>query len=275
MTESDQSTVRNRLLAGLTPQDFAMLAPHLEPIDLPRRTVLTVAGERATHAWFFEEGLASIVAGTKDGIETEVCMAGRDGMVDVSTVLQADNAPFNCFMQIGGSAFRMPADVLADFADTRPTLRRHLLRYAQATYVQTAYGALANATHSVEERLARWLLMSLDRMDDPLVPLTHEFLSLMLAVRRPSVTVALHVLEGERWIRAKRGLITVIDRVGLEDFAGETYTAPARELERLLADAPEGALTDVAPRTREALDRAMPNGSAVIVTHPATLTRSR
>lgn len=237
MTQIDQATLHNRLLNGLTCEDFAALAPYLELVELPRRSVLTNVGKPSEYAWFIESGLASIIAATKDGIQTEIGLCGRDGMVDVATVLQAEHSPFTTFMQIGGHGYRVLAATLSEQIEARPTLRRRLLRYVQSQIVQTAFGTLANATHSVEERLARWLLMSLDRMDDPQVPLTHEFLSLMLAVRRPSVTVALHMLEGERWIRSTRGLITVIDRAGLEEFAGETYAAPARELKRLLANA--------------------------------------
>lgn len=97
------------------------------------------------------------------------------------------------------------------------------------------YTALANATHSVEERLARWLLLALDRSDDNRVPLTHEFLSLVLAVRRPTVTVALQMLEGRWWIKAKRGLITVINRAGLEQFVSDIYARPGDSSEPSLA----------------------------------------
>ncbi len=156
-------------------------------------------------------------------------------MVEVGLLLDAEHAPFDTFMQIGGDGLCLPAEVLTGLLDTRPTLRRRMLRYAQSTFVQVAYAAMANATHTVEERLARWLLMSADRLGSTQVPLTHEFLSLMLAVRRPSVTVALHVLEGEHWIRSRRGMVTITDRAGMEEFAGDIYRTPAYEQERLMA----------------------------------------
>ena len=235
MTHIVQSSVHNRLLQSLDAHDFAALAPHLQRVELPRLMVLTTAGQVPTHAYFFESGRASIIAKTREEIKTEVGVVGRDGMVEVGLLLDAGHAPFDTFMQIGGDGLCLPAEVLTDLVDTRPTLRRRMLRYAQGTFVQVAYAAMANATHSVEERLARLLLMSADRLESTQVPLTHELLSLMLAVRRPSVTVALHVLEGEHWIRSTRGLVTIIDRTSMEEFASDIYRTPAHEQERLMA----------------------------------------
>jgi hypothetical protein len=100
--------------------------------------------------------------------------------------------------------------------------------------VQAAYTALSNAVHQVDERLARWLLMCHDRTATDEISLTHEFLSLMLAVRRPSVTTAIHMLEGNRFISAERGFITIRDREGLEEFAADAYGGPEREYETIL-----------------------------------------
>jgi CRP-like cAMP-binding protein len=108
------------------------------------------------------------------------------------------------------------------------------LRFAQVQGVQTAFTALSNAVHPINERLARWLLMCHDRHDSDEIPLTHEFLSLMLAVRRPSVTTALHVLEGNRFIRAERGHVTIRNRTALEEFAGDGYGKPEAEYRRLI-----------------------------------------
>lgn len=220
----EQSEISNLLLRGLAADDFAAIAPFLEPVDLPRLTMMTTAGELHSYAYFIEAGLASVIVGTRKGVRCEVGVVGRDGMVDTSLLLGTEVSSLDTFMQIGGHGWRMPASALVELVDRSLTLRRQLLRYAQSMAVQIADTALANATYAIEKRLARWLLLALDRMDDNCVSLTHEALALILAVRRPSVTVALHVLEGERWIRSKRGLITVIDRAGLEQFAGDAYT---------------------------------------------------
>ncbi len=232
----NQYTTKNYLLLSMDPDDSAAIGSYLEPVELPRLTMMTTTGERSLYAYFIEAGLGSVVVGTRNGLRCEVGVIGRDGMVDASLLLGAEVSPFDTFMQIGGYGWRMPASALIELVDGSLTLRRQLLRYVQNMAVQTAHTALANATYSVEERLARWLLLALDRSDDNRVALTHEFLSLMLAVRRPSVTVALHVLEGERWIKATRGLITVIDRAGLEQFAGNAYarSRDGRELCRAL-----------------------------------------
>jgi CRP-like cAMP-binding protein len=146
----------------------------------------------------------------------------------------ADRAPFRTIVQVPGDGHRIEAGAFGEAIAASANLRNLLLRYVQALSVQTSYTALSNAVHPIEERLARWLLMSHDRADGNEVPLTHEFLSLMLAVRRPSVTTALHVLEGNRFITAERGLITIRDRARLEEFAGDSYGRPEAEYERLI-----------------------------------------
>jgi CRP-like cAMP-binding protein len=128
----------------------------------------------------------------------------------------------------------MPAAPLIEAVDKSATLRTLLLRYAQTLAIQTAYTALSNAVHQIDERLARWLLMCHDRVDGNDLALTHDFLSIMLAVRRPSVTTALHVLEGNGFIRSERGCIVVRNRAALEEFASDSYGAPEREYKRLI-----------------------------------------
>ena len=113
-------------------------------------------------------------------------------------------------------------------------MRRLISRYAQTLFVQTAYTALSNATHRVDERLARWILMVHDRTVGNRLLLTHDFLAAVLNVRRPSVTTALHILEGRRFITAERGQVTIRDRAALEAFAGDAYGVPEREFARLI-----------------------------------------
>lgn len=137
-------------------------------------------------------------------------------------------------MQVSGEGFRVESPVLAALIETRPGLRKILIRYAQSMHIQTCFTALSNALHGIEERLARWLLMCHDRTDGDEIEITHEFLSVMLAVRRSSVTTALHVLEGNRFIKSERGLITVINRPALEAYAHDTYGPPEREYQRLI-----------------------------------------
>jgi CRP-like cAMP-binding protein len=224
----------NRLLRALSPADQDVLRSHLRWAELERGTVLVSPDEPISRVWFLESGLSSIIAmaGTDQGIE--VGLAGRDGLVGMPLVLDSDRTPHRIFMQIGGAGYGIAGDDFRRMLDEHASIRKVLLRYVQAYSTQTTYTALSNAVHTVEERLARWLLMSHDRQDDDEILLTHDFLALMLGVRRPSVTIALHSLEGLGFIKATRGLILVRKREALEEFAGASYGVPEAEYERLI-----------------------------------------
>jgi CRP-like cAMP-binding protein len=224
----------NRLLRALSSADQEILRSHLKWSELERGTILVLPDEPIKRVWFLESGLSSIVAisGTDQGIE--VGLSGRDGLVGMPLVLDADRTPHRVFMQVAGTGYSIDGDDLRKILDERAGIRKVLLRYVQAYSTQTTYTALSNVMHTVEERLARWLLMSHDRQDDDEIPLTHDFLALMLGVRRPSVTIALHSLEGLGFIKGTRGLITVRKRGELEEFAGAGYGVPETEYRRLI-----------------------------------------
>lgn len=228
------STYRNRLLSLLSASDLALLALHLEPVDLPRGHVLVLPNVPAAHAWFPGGGVGSVVAISPEGHEVEAGLFGRDGLAPAPLVLGVDAVPYRVAMQIAGTGHRLPVAVLASALNDSPTLRGLFNRYLQTFITQIAYTALSNAIHQIDERCARWLLMVHDRVDGDDIPLTHESLSLMLAVRRPSVTTALHVLEGNRLIRADRGWVTIRDRAALEEFAGDAYGRSENEYRRLV-----------------------------------------
>lgn len=224
----------NRILRVLTPADRDVLHPYLTWSELARGSVLVVPNAKIDRLWFIESGLSSIIAmaGNDQGIE--VGLAGRDGLVGLPLLLDADRTPHRIFMQVEGAGYSIMADDLRRILDVHPGVRKLLLRYVQAYSTQTTYTALSNAVHTVEERLARWLLMSHDRQDGDEIFLTHDFLALMLGVRRPSVTIALHSLEGLGFIKSTRGLVKVRERTELEDFAGAGYGVPEAEYERLI-----------------------------------------
>jgi CRP-like cAMP-binding protein len=225
---------KNRLLRTLSPDDQDVLRPHLRWSSLERGTVLVAPNEPIERVWFLESGMSSIIAisGGDQGIE--VGLAGRDGFVGMPLVLDADRTPHRIFMQIAGACFSMGSDVFRHVMDEHAGIRKLLLRYVQAYSTQTTYTALSNAMHTIEERLARWLLMSHDRQDEDEIALTHDFLALMLGVRRPSVTIALHSLEGLGFIKATRGQVTIRRREALEEFAGSAYGVPEAEYQRLI-----------------------------------------
>jgi CRP-like cAMP-binding protein len=234
MSAPRQSSLRNQLLAGLSREDFARLRPHLEPVELELRRVLIEPNEPIEHVYFHERGYTSITTNGQ-GNKIEVGLIGREGMVGVPVALGVRTTPLEFFIQLAGDGLRMTSHKLEEVIDERPSLHRVLLRYAQVVNVQTSGTAFANAEHTVETRLARWLLMCHDRVDGDDIPITHEFMAMMLGVRRAGVTTAIHVLEGSGLIEAKRGVITILDRAKLEELADNAYGLPEAEYARLMA----------------------------------------
>jgi CRP-like cAMP-binding protein len=230
-----QSAVRNRVLASLPPQEYDRLQSVLEPVNLPLRTYLVEPNQPIAHLYFMEQGIASVVALTPSQRRIEVGLIGREGISGTQLLLGTDRTPHECFVQMSGDALRVAADDLAQVLAESRTLHLHLLRFVQAFTVQVAQTALSNGSYTLEERLARWLLMCHDRADGDVLFTTHEFLSIMLGVRRPGVTEALHILEGAHMIKAERGLVTILDRAKLEQVAGESYGVSEAEYARLIA----------------------------------------
>jgi CRP-like cAMP-binding protein len=233
---SPRADVRNRLLAKLSPEDWALVSPHLETVTLKERQVVEVPNKPITHAYFVETGVVSVVAVNEEDYRIEVGVIGREGMTGVPLVLGDDRAQHSAYMQIGGSARRMPAAAFVDALNRSASLRSLMMKSANAFMIQTAHTALANGRAKLEERLARWLLMAHDRLSSDSVPLTHEFLAVMLGVRRAGVTVAIHTFEQRQMIATKRGQLTLVDRKGIEKVAGSFYGIPEAELKRLMGD---------------------------------------
>lgn len=231
---------QNLLLSALSPADRAAIDKMLDPVTFTRGDVLIEPGAPITHAWFPSNGIVSIIAISPEAHTAEVGVVGRDGLAGISLLLGADHSPLRTVVQIDGAGHRIAAVDLVALNDARPALRLVLQRYVHSFMLQASYTALSNANHTVEERLARWLLMCQDRQGDTL-PLTHEFLSMMLVVRRPSVTTSLHMLEGAGMIRATRGKIVIRDRAALLDFARDAYGVPEGQYERLIASLREAA----------------------------------
>jgi CRP-like cAMP-binding protein len=187
--------------------------------------------------YFPESGIVSVVAVQAKETEVEVGLIGREGMTGLPIVCGDDRTPHSTYVQVAGAGHCIPAADLASALGTSRSLRDLLLKYFQAFAVQTAHTAICNARSRLDQRLARWLLMAHDRVDTDVLPLTHEFLSLMLGVRRAGVTEALHALKTRRLVAADRGQITIRDRKGLERVAGQAYGTPEAEYRRLLGQA--------------------------------------
>lgn len=229
-----QSSAGNWLLHSVLPQDFALLAPELARIPLPVGLQLHEAHRAITRVYFPEDGLVSIVAVTPGGKQCEVGIFGREGMSETATVLGTDNAPYEAYVQVAGaSALSLPVAALTAAFDASPTLRRHLLRYCQAMMIQLS-SSIAAAGLTIPQRLARWLLMAHDRAPGDTIGLTHEFLSMMLNVRRGGVTIALRTLVDVGLITTSRSVIVVRDRAGLKLYAGDGYGLAESEYARLI-----------------------------------------
>jgi CRP-like cAMP-binding protein len=229
-----QSRNRNQLLAALPDEDLARLFRALEPVTLQLEQTVIEPFTPITHVHFPDCGLFSVIANSGEREQAEIAMIGREGMSGFSLALGCNSVPFRIFVQRSGSAYRMSAEAFLQACEDSPALRQAVLLYCQVFTTQVAETSRANARHTVETRLARWLLMAHDRADGDDLPLTHEFLSLMLGVRRPGITVSLHVLEGEHMIRARRGNIRILDRAKLEQAARGSYGLAEAEYRRLI-----------------------------------------
>jgi CRP-like cAMP-binding protein len=222
----------NQLLSSLKADDLALLRPALRQVELPLMTVLEEAGEPIKDVYFFESGFASVVTGAK--VPIEIGLIGREGMSGISIVMHDDRSVNRTFMQAGGMGLSLSADRLRMALLDSPSLQASLLRYVHAFTVQTSQTALVNGRAKLEARLARWLLMAHDRFDQNDFPFTHQFIAMMLGVRRAGVTDALHLLESRGLIKARRGQITVVDRKGLEATSDPSYGVPEAEYARLV-----------------------------------------
>jgi CRP-like cAMP-binding protein len=216
----------NRILSRLSREDFALVEPHLEAIDLPARKPLEKRKKRIEQVYFIESGFASVVANGTSKQSIEVGIIGREGMTGLAVVLGHDRAQHETFIQLPGKGLRMSANQLREANDRSVSLHRAMLRYANAFLMQTTTTALANGRSMTEERLARWLLMAHDRVDGDELPLTHEFLGMMLGSPRPGVTLAVQALEKAGLITTRRSHVTIVDRKALEKRSNGTYVPP-------------------------------------------------
>jgi CRP-like cAMP-binding protein len=231
------SRPRNRLLAALPPEDLLRFRPRLRPVALELRQILASPGERIAAVHFPESGYVSNIILLEEGGGAEVGLIGREGMTGLPLLHGVDRSPDRAMVQSPGRALRLDAPAFREALEESPALRRLLLLYAVGFQVQVAQTAACNAHHPTEQRLARWLLMAHDRSEGDAFPMTHDFLSLMLGVRRQGVTVAAGMLQKAGLIRYGRGQMEIADRPGLEAAACECHGSVRREYECLLGPA--------------------------------------
>ena len=223
----------NRLLRALNRSDRAVLGPDLAPIELKRSMRIEHANTPIKHVYFPDAGIISVVA-TSGGDSIEAGIIGWEGMSGTSIVMGNHRSPNDAFVQVAGHAHRIPVKPLRAALEASGTLRLLMQRYAHVFMVQVAHTALANGRANIEVRLARWLLMAQDRQEGGELRLTHDFIAVMLGVRRAGVTDTLADLEGKGLIRRERAAIHILKRKGLLRLAGGAYGVPEAEYERLL-----------------------------------------
>jgi CRP-like cAMP-binding protein len=229
---SNGREIRNKILLGLPETERSLILPKLEFVSLPTPTVLNETDEPIKFAFFLNEGLASILAIMADGKSVEVGLCGNEGFVGIPLAAGLSTSPTRVIMQVGGSGFRITVKSFIALLRECPALAIRLQRFAQELSLQSGQVAACNRLHEVDERLARWLLMSQDRLGGDLVPLTQEFLAHMLGTRRASVTVAAGILQKAGLITYKRGSVKILSRTKLEDATCECYGIMARQIKK-------------------------------------------
>jgi len=227
-------TFHNRLLAALPEEDVQRFFSDLHPVSFPLRHVIYEVGAPLEYVYFIEQGLASILMNMSNGSTVEVGMIGTEGMVGMPALLGGVISNRQFIVQSPITALRMNAALCKTAFDQSAAVRRVVLRFTEAILDLAAQTAACNRLHLIEQRCARWLLMSSDRTRSDIIPMTHEFLSSMLGVRRAGVTTTLGELTRSGLIEHGRGHLTISDREGLEATACECYPLDRRRLERLL-----------------------------------------
>jgi CRP-like cAMP-binding protein len=232
----DPHVPTGNLLLDATPMtEREALAPDLEWVEFSLREVINNPHQLLDHAYFPASGVYSTISMVEVEDQIEMGLIGKEGFLGAAIVLMAKHDPFRLICQAPGRALRLPAQKLIE-ACVMPGFRAVLLRFIHVFIVQ-ASTILSNSFYLVEERPARWILMTHDRLGTNSFPMTHEFMALMLAVRRAGVTEAVHKLEARGLIRAGRGQMQVLDRAELEVLANNSYGQAEREHKRLIVPA--------------------------------------
>ncbi|MES2226712.1 MAG: Crp/Fnr family transcriptional regulator [Pseudomonadota bacterium] len=227
----------NRLLAALPAPDWQRWAPKLEPVELPLGHVLHESGVALSHVYFPTTAIVSLLYVMENGASAEIAVVGNEGLVGISLFMGGETTPSRAVVQSGGQGFRMRAETLKDeFAN--PSVMHLLLRFTQALITQMAQTAVCNRHHLLDQQLARWLLLSHDRLQGDELVMTQELIANMLGVRREGVTAAAHKLQQAGVIDYARGHIRLLDRARLEQRSCECYAVVKKEYDRLLPPAP-------------------------------------
>lgn len=222
-SDGDGKEIGNRLLLDIAPPEWARLSPSLELVRLKLHQVLHEAGEAIKSVYFLNNGLGSVLTVLPDGKSVEVGLIGNEGLVGVPVIFGFKTSPLRIMIQSDATAYRVDVQSLRKILPDCPELEKQLQRFAMILGMQSTQLAACNRLHDVEERLARWLLMSHERIGGDTMPLTQEFLGQMLGTRRPSVSMAANSLQKARMITYTRGSVTIVNKTKLRDAACACY----------------------------------------------------
>ncbi|MGH7025454.1 MAG: Crp/Fnr family transcriptional regulator [Caulobacteraceae bacterium] len=231
--QTDISHRANRLLATLSLDDLNLLMPHLSVVPLNQNDPVFSAGRPANYVLFPHEGVISLVAASVDGETIEVATVGREGMTGIAIALGSETMNNDAMVQVSGRGSRMETEAFRKALDASPSLKQTVLRFVLAVLGQMSQNAACNRLHPLNKRCARWLLTTHDQVKGDSFGLTQEYLAMMLGVTRPSVSAAASALQAAGLIRYSRGVITIVDRVGLEAAACDCYRIIEDEFARL------------------------------------------
>ncbi|WP_019507788.1 Crp/Fnr family transcriptional regulator [Pleurocapsa sp. PCC 7319] len=224
----------NRLLAALPGEDYQRLYPHLQPVELPQYKILYHAGEDYDYAYFPSHSIVSTVAIMENGSTTEIGIIGSEGMVGLPIILDTGYTNSTAIVQVGGNGYKIAAKQLQEELNRQGALKRLLMRYVQARFIQLGQTAACNRYHTVEQRFARWLLTVRDDIQQDEFQLTQEFISQMLGVRRTGVSEIAAKFQKAGIIQYKRGFIRIVSSQRLEAATCECYQLIYQEFSRLL-----------------------------------------
>jgi CRP-like cAMP-binding protein len=263
----------NQLLAALPDVERLRLASELDGVEVHQGQALYESGSTISYVYFPTTALVSMVYEFEDGALAETAVVGDEGLVGIAVFMGGDSRLGRALVLNAGHAFRLRAQALKDEFRRAGPLMRLLLRYTQALITQIAQTAACNRHHSLDQRMCRWLLLSLDRMQGNDVGMTQELIANMLGVRREGVTAAAQQLQKLGLIHCSRGHIAVLDRRGLEQRVCECYAVVRKEYERLLPQ--EGAVPErhiaTQPRTAQPAPGRVFAIERTVVVQPATV----
>jgi CRP-like cAMP-binding protein len=227
-TPASERAVQNLILSSIPNREYESLSAHLEPVTLDWHVALHEAGRPIEYGYFLESGVVSLVVALSDGRTVEVGIVGREGFLGAPLAGGLTKSPHRALVEVAGQGYRITARALENQLPSAPEFRKLLIRYTLVQAMQLAQTAACNRLHGLEQRMARWLLMTRDRVDTATLPITHEQLAALLGTDRPSVSVVARSLQASGILESSRGEVKILNRQILQERSCECYEAIRR-----------------------------------------------